>query len=66
MGLPIVGLNHKRGKRMQWDEFDALMTDAYVSYENISVSRNGLHETIVKCGSLADGTPFRSREFYSI
>jgi hypothetical protein len=63
---PIIGFNGNVGKRVEWEDFDATLKGAVVSFQRREVSRDGLHERIIKCGYTADGRQFRSREFYGI
>lgn len=63
---PILGLNHKRGQRVEWTDFDAILSGAIVTFTRREVSRDGLHERIIRIGTTRDGVPFRTREFYGI
>ena len=66
---PIIGFNGRRGVRFDWKAFDEFMAqpDTIVTFTRRSVSRDGLHETIVRCGSTGkNGSFFRTREFYGI
>jgi hypothetical protein len=61
---PIIGFNGRRGSRVEWDEMDAILKGATVSFENVSIARDGLSEQVVRMGYTADGRMFRTREFY--
>ena len=63
---PIIGFNGRQGKRFEWEEFDAALRGAIVTFTRREVSRDGLHERIIRTGTTADGRQFRTREFYAI
>jgi hypothetical protein len=63
---PIIGFNGQRGKRFEWEEFDVVLKGAIVTFQRREVSRDGLHERIIRIGNTADGRHFRTREFYAI
>lgn len=55
---PILSINGKRGKRVDWETMDKVMTHptAVITYTNSSTERDGKHENVTYCGrDYADG-----------